>query len=128
VWSIDIIEDRTEDGRKIRILNFIDAYSCYAFPPLVDSSIRGEKAASYLKKLISAYGIPKVIVRDNGSEFRSKEFGKVVKRFRIEEVVIPPGEPFKNDYVESYHSRLCEELLSAEVFENLDDARRKVAE
>jgi len=45
-----------------------------------------------------------------------------------EEVVIPPGEPFKNGYVESFHSRLREELLSAEVFESVEDAERKVVE
>ncbi len=42
--------------------------------------------------------------------------------------MIPPGEPFKNGYVESFHSRLREELLSAEVFEDIEDARRKVVE
>jgi len=125
---MDIIEDRTEDGRRVRILNVIDVYSRYAFTPLVDSSITGEKAANYFESLISEYGVPRVIVRDDGSEFRSKEFGKVIRKYRIEEAVIPPGEPFKNGYVESFHSRLREELLSAEVFEDLEDARRRIIE
>jgi len=128
VWSLDIIEDRSEDGSRVRILNVIDVYSRYAFTPLVDTSITGEKAAHHLEGLISTYGAPRVIIRDDGSEFRSKEFGKMVKRYRIEEVVIPPGEPFKNGYVESFHRRLREELLSAEVFEDLEDARKKIVE
>jgi putative transposase len=128
VWSMDIIEDRTEGGKKIRIFNVIDVYSRYAFTPLVDSSITGEKAAIHFEELILRHGAPKVIIRDDGSEFRSKEFGRVVRKYRIEEVVIPPGEPFKNGYVESFHSRLREELLSAELFENLEDARRKIIE
>lgn len=127
VWSIDIIEDRTEDSRKIRILNVIDVYSRYVFTPLVDSSITGEKAARYFEELILQYGTPKVIVRDDGSEFRSGEFGKVVRKYRIEEIVIPPGEPFRNGYVESFHSRFREELLSAEVFKSIEDARSKIA-
>jgi len=126
VWSLDIIEDRTEDGRKLRILNVIDTYSRYAFVPFIDNSITGKKAAFYFENLIVKYGAPKVIVRDDGSEFRSKEFGKVVRKYRVEEIVIPPGKPFKNGYVESFHSRFREELLSAEVFESLEDARRKI--
>ncbi len=127
VWSLDIIEDKTESGRRIRILNVIDVYSRYAFPPLVDTSITGEKAAEHLERLISTYGPPKLILRDDGSEFRSGDFGRIVKKYRIEEAVIPPGKPFKNGYVESFHSRLREELLSAEIFEDLEDARRKIS-
>jgi len=41
---------------------------------------------------------------------------------------VSPGKPFKNGYVESFHSRLREELLSAQVFEDLEDARRKIIE
>ncbi len=125
VWSIDIIEDRTKESRRIRILNVIDVYSRYVFTPLVDSSITGEKAARCFEELILQYGTPKVIVRDDGSEFRSREFGKVVKKYRIEEVIIPPGEPFRNSYVEHFHSRSREKLLSVEVFESVEDARKK---
>lgn len=71
---------------------------------------------------------PKVIVQDDGSKFRSREFEKVTKEYRMEEMVIPPGKPFKNRYVESFHSRLREELLSAEVFESVEDSERKVIE
>jgi len=128
VWSLDIIEDRTERGRKIRILNVVDVYSRYAFSPLVDYSITGLKAALHFEGLILKHGAPKVIVRDDGGEFRSKKFGQIIGRYRITEVVIPPGQPFKNGYVESFHSRLREELLSAEVFETLEKARKKIAE
>ena len=69
----------------------------------MDTGITGEKAAEHLERLISAYGPPKLILRDDGSEFRSGDFG-----------------------AESFHSRLREELLSAEIFEDLEDARRKV--
>ncbi|WP_274540974.1 IS3 family transposase [Thermovibrio guaymasensis] len=40
VWSLDIIEDRTEKEIRIRILNVIDVYSRYVFIPLVDRSIQ----------------------------------------------------------------------------------------
>jgi len=52
---------------------------CYAFFPLVDYSITGLKAALYFEGLILKYGVPKVIVRDDGGEFRSKKFRQVVE-------------------------------------------------
>jgi putative transposase len=64
VWSMDIIEDRTEDGKRIRIFNIIDVYSRCAFTSLVDSSITGEKAAIHFEELILRHGAPKVIIRD----------------------------------------------------------------
>ena len=32
--------------------------------------------------------------------------------------MIPPGKPFKNGYIESFHSRMREELLDAELFKS----------
>ena len=54
---------------------------------------------------LSTYRLPKLILRDDGCELRSENFG-----------------------TESFHSRLREELLSAEIFEDLKDARRKISE
>jgi len=79
-------------------------FSRFAFPPLVDISL--------------ANSSPKAIIRDDGPEFRSENFQKVISKYRIKEVIIPPGKTFKNGYVESFHSRMREELLDAEVFES----------
>lgn len=40
---------------------------------------------------------------------------------------IEPGKPVQNAHVESFHGRLREECLNASWFENLWDARRKIA-
>ncbi len=92
----------------------------------MDVSLAGEKVAEHLERVIKDYGCPNAIIRDDGPEFRSKDFQGIVSRYRIKEVVIPPGEPFRNGYVESFHSRMREELLDAEVFESLDEAREKI--
>jgi len=57
-----------------------------------------------LEGSLSAYRLPKLILRDDGCELRSEDFG-----------------------TESFHSCLREELLSAEILENLEDARMKVS-
>jgi len=129
LWSLDIIEDTIQkDGfvRKIRILNMIDVFSRFAFPALVDLSFAGDKVGKHFEEIIKCYGIPKAIIRDDGPEFRSESFQRIISKYRIREIVIPPGKPFKNGYVESFHRRMREELLDAKIFESLKEARKKV--
>ena len=46
---------------------------------------------------------------------------------QIELVHIQPGKPTQNARVESFHGRLREECLTVSWFQNLFDARRKIA-
>ena len=46
---------------------------------------------------------------------------------QIELVHIQPGKPTQNAHVESFHGRLHEECLNVSWFQNLFDARRKIA-
>jgi hypothetical protein len=46
---------------------------------------------------------------------------------QIELVHIQPGKPTQNAHVESFHGRLREECLAVSWFQNLFDARRKIA-
>ena len=45
----------------------------------------------------------------------------------IELIHIQPGKPTQNAYVESFNGRLREECLNVSWFQNLFDARRKIA-
>ncbi len=49
------------------------------------------------------------------------------RRWRIGEVVIPPGRPYWNGAVESFHSTLEKELLGREIFQNEQELRAKLA-
>jgi putative transposase len=46
---------------------------------------------------------------------------------KIEMLHIQPGKPTQNGRVESFHARLREECLNVSWFQNLFDARRKIA-
>ena len=46
---------------------------------------------------------------------------------QIELLHIQPGKPTQNAHVESFHGRLREECLTVSWFQNLFDARRKIA-
>ena len=72
-------------------------------------------------------GRPQAIRCDNGPEPTSRHFlARCVER-QIELVHIQPGKPTQNARVESFHGRLREECLTVSWFQNLFDARRKIA-
>ena len=64
---------------------------------------------------------------DNGPEFTSRQFLAWCIERGIEVIHIKPGKPVQNAHVESFHGRLREECLNASWFQNLFDARRKIA-
>ncbi len=64
---------------------------------------------------------------DNGPEFTSRHFLAWCVERGIELIHIQPGKPTQNAYVESFNGRLREECLNVSWFQNLFDARRKIA-
>ena len=64
---------------------------------------------------------------DNGPEFTSRHFLAWGVERGIEIIHIQPGKPQQNARVESFHGRLREECLNVSWFQNLFDARRKIA-
>jgi putative transposase len=64
---------------------------------------------------------------DNGPEFTSRHFLAWCVERQIELIHIQPGKPTQNGRIESFHGRLREECLRVSWFQNLFDARRKIA-
>ena len=64
---------------------------------------------------------------DNGPELTSRHFLAWCVERQIELVHIQPGKPTQNARIESFHGRLREECLAVSWFQNLFDARRKIA-
>ena len=126
IWAIDFIHDSLEDGRSFRIFNVIDVYSRRAFDPIIDFSLPGKVVAEHLEKLFKKYGAPRVIRRDDGPEFKSRYFQILMARWGIEQDVIPPGQPFNNGHIESFHGLLRRECLNREIFVDIVEARAKI--
>ncbi len=126
VWAGDFLHDRITSGRGFRIFNVLDVFTRRGFEPPVEYSLPGRTIASYLDSLCRQYGPPRVFRRDDGPEFRSWEFQRVMRKYRIREEVIPPGQPFNNGHIESYQGTMRDELLQREEFETLQEAKEKI--
>ena len=60
---------------------------------------------------------------DNGPEFIAKVIKTWLTNSNVKTLYIPPGAPWENGSAESFHSRLRDEFLNAEEFDNLAHAR-----
>jgi hypothetical protein len=67
--------------------------------------------------------VPQHIRSDNGPEFIAQAIKTWLTNSNVETLYIPPGAPWENGSAESFHSRLRDEFLNAEEFDNLTHAR-----
>jgi putative transposase len=93
----------------------------------VDTSFASRRVTRVLEGIVSERGQPQAIRCDNGPELTSQHFLAWCVERQIELVHIQPGKPTQNGQVESFNGRLREECLSLSWFQNLFDARRKIA-
>src|ERR1017187_4796699 len=87
----------------------------------------GEGRGCWMRSSPSAGGRPAAIRWDSGPEFPSRHFLAWAVERGIELIHIQPGKPTQNARVESFHGRLREECLQVSWFQNLFDAKRKIA-
>lgn len=123
VWSYDIVEDRTERGGKLRILNVLDEYDRVALAQEVEPRISAAKVVSTLRWLFLLHGAPEYIRSDNGGEFIAHAVKEWLEKSGCKTIYIEPGSPWENPYIESFNGKFRDECLNCEVFINGAEAR-----
>src|SRR5229473_4522894 len=126
-WALDFLHDAVECGRAIRVLSVVDAYTRECLALEVDTSFASRRVTRVLEAIVGERGQPMAIRCDNGPELTSRHFLAWCVERQIELIHIQPGKPTQNAHVESFHGRLREECLTVSWFQNLFDARRKIA-
>jgi putative transposase len=126
-WALDFVHDAVECGRAIRVLSVVDAYTRECLALEVDTSFASRRVTRVLEQIVSERGVPQAIRCDNGPELTSRHFLAWCVERKIELLHIQPGKPTQNARVESFNGRLRDECLSVSWFQNLFDARRKIA-
>jgi putative transposase len=126
-WALDFVHDAVECGRTIRVLSVVDAFTRECLALEVDTSFASRRVTRVLDAIIAERGMARAIRVDNGPEFTSRHFLAWCVERQIELIHIQPGKPTQNGRIESFHGRLREECLRVSWFQNLFDARRKIA-
>jgi len=126
-WSMDFLSDTFGASRRFRILAVNDDCCRENLCLIADTSISGARVARELDALVRIYGKPDCIVSDNGTEFTSSAILRWADANKVAWHYIDPGKPQQNGFIESFNGSLRDELLNEELFDNLADARRKLA-
>jgi putative transposase len=125
VWAMDFVHDQLYDGRKIRILTVIDAFTRYVPAIEVRERFTGADVVAALEEVCRTTGYPKSIRVDQGPEFVSKDLDMWAYARGVELDFSRPGKPTDNAFIESLNGKFRAECLSAHWFLSLADARRK---
>ena len=123
VWAWDFIFDRTANGRSLKWLSIVDEYTRECLSLEVGRTMTAGDVIDVLIELTATRGVPKHIRSDNGPEFIAAAIRRWLGTSEIEALYIEPGSPWQNGYAESFHARLRDELLNAEVFGSVDEAK-----
>lgn len=125
-WAMDFVHDYLADGRRLRTLNVIDAFTRECLSIEVDTSLTGGRVVRVLDALIAKHGKPDGITVDNGPEFISQALDRWAFANGVALHFIQPGKPVQNAHVESFNSRFRDECLAQSHFPTLARARAEI--
>ena len=123
VWCYDFVSDQTEDGRAVKFLTVEDEYTRECLAIEVERSITSREVIETLRYLFEIRGAPDHIRSDNGPEFIAKALRAWLSESGVKTLHIEPGSPWQNGFNESFNGKLRDELLNAELFTSLTEAK-----
>ncbi len=128
VWSYDFVMDRTQDGRRLKMMPIVDEHTRECLSIEVERSITAGDVVATLACLFEERGEPSYIRSDNGPEFVAAAVKRWLEACGVGTLYIEPGSPWENAYTESFNGRLGDELLKREEFSSLLEAKVLVEE
>lgn len=124
MWALDFQFDHTIDHRQVKMLNVIDEFTRECLDIRVDHSITADDVVAVLDRLAVERGRAPAFVRfDNGPEFVAIAVAEWCAANGTSCVFIDPGSPWQNAWIESFNSRLRDELLNLWIFDSLLEAQ-----
>ena len=92
-----------------------------------DFGIGGHYVTRLLDRAATFRGYPQSVRTDNGPEFTCRAFMTWAQKHSIQHILIEPGSPTQNAYIESFNGTFRDECLDESWFESLEQARQTIA-
>lgn len=127
VWSMDFVSDSLANGRRIKCLTVADDFSHESVEIAVDYGISGQYVTRILDRAAVFRGYPSAVRTDNGPEFTSRAFMAWATNHGIQHILIQPGRPMQNGYIESFNGKFRDECLNEQWFSSLLQARSTIS-
>lgn len=129
VWALDYQFDVTSTGKTVKILHITDEFTRESLSDLVAYSIDADATVAELDRIIGQRACSPTYIRmDNGPELTAYALRDWCRFAGAGTSYIDPGSPWQNPWVESYGSRMRDELLAIEQFDSLLEAQVLVAD
>jgi len=123
VWTYDLLFDRLAQGRPFKTLSVLDEFTRECLGILVATSILAQDVIAFLGRIFQDRTAPVFLRSDNGSEFTAESVQIWLEQNNVGPAFIPPGQPWKNGFIESFHDKFRDECLQREWFQSLLDAQ-----
>jgi putative transposase len=124
VWALDFQFDTTTDGRTLKLLHVVDEHTREALAIRVGRSIDADHAVCVLDQIARERGTrPELVRMDNGPEMTANALRDWCREGGSGRSFIEPGSPWQNPFVESFGSRVRDEVLAVESFDSMLEAR-----
>lgn len=127
IWSWDFVFDRTENGRSLKWFVVIDEFTRECVVLDVERRMTSRDCIDLLSVAMRERGVPEMIRSDNGPEFVAKGMRDWLEGVKVKTMYIEAGSPWENGVAESFNARLRDELLNAELFESVGEAKHHAA-
>ena len=93
VWAYDFVQDRTADGKVIRMLTVVDEFTRECLAIDVSRKLNSDDVLERLSWLFVTRGVPKHIRSDNGPEFTANVVRTWLKDVGCADAVHRAGQP-----------------------------------
>lgn len=113
--------------RRIECLTVADNFSRECVDITADFGIGGHYVTRLLDRAATFRGYPKAVRTDNDPEFTGRAFMSWAQKHGIQHILIEPGSPTQNAYIETFNGTFRDECLDENWFESLEQARQAIA-
>jgi hypothetical protein len=95
VWAYDFVQDRTHDGKVLRMLVVVDEFTRECLAIRVERRLGSDEVLEVLAGLFVSRGVPEHIRSDNGPEFVAGAVREWLGRLGVGALFIEPGSPLQ---------------------------------
>jgi transposase InsO family protein len=123
VWAIGFQVDQTMDGRRLKFLNPIAAFSRVCLAIRVGRRFRAVDVIDTIEELLKLSPPPTHLRMDNGPEFIAHALQERYTGSGSGTAYIAPGSLWENQFVEPFNSRFRDESLNVQLFASLPEIK-----
>jgi len=131
LWQTDLFTFVLKrQNRRVYLVAFMDDHSRFIVGYGLHASQSTALVMEVLRAALASFGTPEEILTDNGTQYvtwRGKSaFTKELEKRGIRQVIARPRHPETLGKIERFWGTLWRDCLEASVFQDLEDARRRV--